>query len=100
VTSGLGKPENVHSRTADCSTLTTTSAGLPSTFGLPLKKDYVNNDEKKQEKHTANCERTSCFNWLSSTIIRNGFVHTFEKKRSVKKYSKIKIYQHQFDQYD
>jgi hypothetical protein len=38
VTSGLGKPENVHSRTAGCSTLTVTSEGLPSTFGLPEKK--------------------------------------------------------------
>ncbi len=43
VTSGLGKPENVHSRTAGCSTLTVTSEGLPSTFGLPEKKK--NNEE-------------------------------------------------------
>jgi hypothetical protein len=75
-------------------------SGFTFDFWFTLKKDYVNNDGKKQEKHTANCERTSCFNWLSSTIIRDGFVHAFEKKRSVKIYSKIKIYQHQFDQYD
>jgi len=38
VTSGFGKPENAHSRTAGCSTLTATSEGLPSTFGLPERK--------------------------------------------------------------
>ncbi len=37
VISGLGKPENVHSRIAGCSTLTVTSTGLPSTFGLPRR---------------------------------------------------------------